>query len=64
MFCLNIVGAKIVELIERGEDESRIAEEVSREYGANKDIVRSDVIEFIKDLRKHHILRPVRSATL
>ena len=62
MFCLNVVGAKVLQLMQRGYDESFIADEVSRDYGVNKDVVRRDVIEFIETLRKHHILRPVHPA--
>ena len=61
MFCLNLVGAKILELMQRGYDESRIADEISLDYGANKEVVRADVIEFIETLRKHHILQPSRA---
>jgi len=64
MFCLNVVGAKILEMMRRGYDESRIAEEISRDYGANKDVVRTDVIEFIETLHKHHILQPARAANV
>ena len=32
MFCLNVVGAKILELMQRGYDETRIADEISRDY--------------------------------
>lgn len=62
MFCLNVVGAKILNLMQRGYDEARIADEISRQYGANREDVRADVIEFIETLRKHHILQPVRAA--
>jgi hypothetical protein len=62
MFCLNLVGAKILELMQRGYDESRIADEISRDYGANREVVRADVRDFIESLHKHHILQPVRSA--
>jgi len=62
MFCLNIVGAKILELMQRGYDEPRIADEISRDYGASREVVRADVIEFIATLQKHHILQPIRSA--
>ncbi len=62
MFCLNIVGAKILELMQRGHDETRIADEISRDYGASREVVRADVRDFIENLRKHHILQPVRSA--
>jgi hypothetical protein len=64
MFCMNLVGAKILELMQRGYDESRIADEISRDYGANADVVRSDVIEFIETLYKHHILQPARPANV
>jgi len=61
MFCLNVVGAKILELMQQGYDESRIAEEISRTYGANSEVVRADVIEFIETLQKHRILQPSRA---
>jgi hypothetical protein len=64
MFCLNVVGAKILELMQQGYDEPRIADEISRKYGANRDVVRADVIEFIETLQKHHILQPVRIANV
>lgn len=62
MFCLNVVGAKILDLMQRDYDEARIADEISRQYGASREDVRADVIEFIETLRKHHILQPVRTA--
>jgi hypothetical protein len=62
MFCLNIVGSKILELMQRGYDESRIAAEISRQYGVSGDIARADVIDFIETLHRHHILQLIRSA--
>jgi len=64
MFCLNIVGAKILELMQQGHDESGIAEEISRSYGADREMVRADVHDFIENLHKHHILQPVRSTNV
>jgi hypothetical protein len=61
MFCLNIVGSKILELMQRGYDESRIAAEISRQYRVSGDIARTDVLDFIETLHKHHILQPIRS---
>ncbi len=46
----------------QGYDESRIADEISRNYGASREVVRTDVLEFIETLHKHHILQPIRSA--
>jgi hypothetical protein len=62
MFSLNVVGAKILELMQRGYDETRIADEISGSYGANREVVCADVLDFIASLYKHHILQPVRSA--
>jgi hypothetical protein len=62
MFCLNLVGAKILELMQRGYDESRIADEISRDYGASREVVRADVIEFIQALEKNHILQAMPAA--
>jgi hypothetical protein len=64
MFSLNVVGARILALMQRGYDESRIADEISRAYGANKEVVRADVIEFVETLHKHHILQPARATSI
>jgi len=61
MFCLNLVGAKILELMQQGYDESRIADEISRAYQVPRDTVRADVLDFIETLQKHHVLA-MRSA--
>ena len=57
MFSVNVVGSKILELVEQGWDEARIAEEISRTYTIGIEIVRPDVRDFIEALRKHEILR-------
>jgi hypothetical protein len=62
MFCLNLVGAKILELLERGYDEPRITGEISRDYGMSREVVRGDVTEFIESLEKNHILRATPAA--
>lgn len=61
MFCLNVVGAKILELMQQGYDESRITDEISRDYHVPRDTVRADVLDFIETLQKHHLLA-MRSA--
>jgi hypothetical protein len=60
MFCLNLVGSKILEFLARGYDETRIAEEISNSYGVAKDIASCDVREFLDALYHHHILQPQR----
>lgn len=62
MFCLNIVGAKILELMQLGSDESRITDEICKSYGVGREVVRADVRDFIENLQKHHIVQPARSA--
>lgn len=64
MFCLNVVGAKILELMQQGHDEAHIADEISRSYGADKEMVRTDVREFLEALEKHHILQHGRAGSL
>ena len=61
LFCLNVVGAKILELMQQGYDEPGIADEISRIYGADREVVRAHVLDFIETLHKHHILQPTRS---
>lgn len=56
MFSLNIVGSKILDLIEQGWDEVRIAQEISRSYAISMEVARADVRDFIESLSKHHIL--------
>jgi len=60
MFCLNLVGSKILELLQCEYDETRIAEEISKSYGVAKDIARRDVRECLDALYRHHILQPLR----
>jgi len=64
MFCLNVVGAKILELMRQGREETYIAEVISRDYGADRETVRADVREFIAALTRHHILQAPRPAAL
>jgi hypothetical protein len=61
MFCLNVVGSKILALLDEGLDETQIADQVSAAYVMDIETVRADVHEFIEILSKHHILQ-VRTA--
>jgi Coenzyme PQQ synthesis protein D (PqqD) len=58
MFSLNAVGSKILELVGSGCNEHEIATEVSALYGADIDVVREDVGEFLEALGRHGILQP------
>ena len=63
MFCLNVVGSQIIDLLERGFDAAQIAREVSDAYATDIEKVGADVREFIEVLNKHHILQ-VRTPSL
>ena len=57
MFCLNVVGSRIIDLLEQGFDTAQIAAQVSGAYTMDIETVRSDVRDFIEVLNKHHILQ-------
>jgi hypothetical protein len=58
MFNLNLVGSKILELIESGAPGSAIAEEVSQKFDVSREIAERDILEFIESLKQHHLLEP------
>jgi Coenzyme PQQ synthesis protein D (PqqD) len=56
IFSLNVVGFRILDLLEKGFDTAQVAAEVSESYAMNLETVRADLREFIEVLTKHHIL--------
>jgi hypothetical protein len=64
MFRLNLVGSRMLELLKQGHTETEIAERVSREFGVGREIVASDLQEFLAHLEKHHLLSVNASAAL
>lgn len=62
MFSVNVIGSKILELLEQGLDEQDIAERISGDCAGNIATVRTDVHEFIEILQKHRIVRSTVSA--
>jgi len=56
MFNLNLVGSKILELLEIGSTDSAIVDEISQTFEVSRDIAESDVREFIESLKQHHLL--------
>jgi hypothetical protein len=58
MFNLNLVGSKILELLESGATESAIVEEVSQKFKVSREIAERDILEFIESLKQHHLLEP------
>ena len=56
MFTLNLVGSKILEMLERGCPEARMVEEISRKFRIRPEIVERDVREFLECLEKHRLV--------
>src|SRR5208282_2373006 len=56
MFTLNLVGSKILEMLERGCPETQIVQEITRKFRIRPDIVERDVREFLECLEKHRLL--------
>jgi hypothetical protein len=53
---LNGMGSRVFEMLRGGLDEDQIAGEISKSFGVNADSARSDVLDFIQTLQKHHVL--------
>ena len=56
MFNLNLVGSRILELLESGSAESDIVNVISRDFNANREVVENDVREFIESLKQHKLV--------
>jgi hypothetical protein len=56
MFRLNVVGSRMLELLKQEQTEQEIAEQLSQEFGAAREIVALDLQEFLDRLAKHHLL--------
>jgi hypothetical protein len=56
---LNESGSSVWKLIEKGLDETKIIEELSKEYGEDENI-KKDVLSIIKDLLKNKYIKEVK----
>ena len=57
IYCLNVVGSRIVDLLEQGLDTVQIAAELSDAYAMDIETVRNDVLDFIRTLQEHDVLQ-------
>ena len=57
MYSVNVVGSRILALIELGWDEQSIVDELSRAYFIEFQAVETDVRKFVAALHKHRILK-------
>jgi hypothetical protein len=56
MYRLNLVGSRILELLKQGHTEPQIAEQLSQEFGVAREIVASDLQEFLAHLERNRLL--------
>ena len=56
MFGLNIVGLRIIELLEQQHTPAQIAQEIASSFGVATEIADRDVREFLETLEKHHLI--------
>jgi coenzyme PQQ synthesis protein D (PqqD) len=54
---LNRMGSAVFRMLERGLEPAEIAGEISRDFPANAEQVRTDVLGFIESLKEHNVLR-------
>jgi len=64
MFRLNLVGSRILELLREGHTEREITEQMGTEFGVDREILASDLQDFLVHLEKHHLLEFHTTATL
>lgn len=56
LFNLNLVGSRILELLERDSTESEIVDVISREFHAAPDLVANDLREFFEKLKRQKLI--------
>jgi Coenzyme PQQ synthesis protein D (PqqD) len=56
MFRLNLVGSRMLELVKVGYSEEQISDQISREFSVAREIVATDVHEFLAHLERHRLL--------
>jgi hypothetical protein len=60
MFRLNLVGSRMFDLLKQGRSEAQIIEQIASEFGTAREIVETDLREFLAHLEKHHLLEAGR----
>ena len=61
MFNLNLVGSRILELLEHGSTESEIVNAISSEFKATRELVGSDLREFLEVLKGYKLVEERRA---
>ena len=58
MFNLNLVGSRILQLLEQGSSVAAVVDVISREFNADVEMVGTDVKEFLETLKTYKLLEP------
>lgn len=58
MFRLNFVGSRILELLKHDFTENQIVDELSREFGADRETVTADLRAFLAHLENDQLVEP------
>lgn len=56
MFNLNLVGSRILELLESGSTQAEIVEGIIREFGVSRHLAENDVQDFLQTLTKYQLV--------
>jgi len=56
LFCVNPLGARVMDLLEQGDSPDRIADKLSAEFQVALNEVESDVAEFIESLKARGVI--------
>jgi hypothetical protein len=56
MFRLNLVGSRMLELLKEGRSETQIADEISHQFAISREMVETDLKEFLAHLEKHRLV--------
>jgi Coenzyme PQQ synthesis protein D (PqqD) len=56
MFNLNVVGARMLQLLSAGRAENEIIAEISGEFSVSTGAVETDLVQFIQALTRYHLL--------
>jgi hypothetical protein len=56
MFNLNFVGSRILELLKAGSTEPTVVDTISQEFDVSRDLVASDVREFLASLEARRLV--------
>lgn len=59
IFNVNLVGSRILALIEFGSCEAEIVNVISREFDVDRKLVENDVGQFIDTLKEHRLVKEI-----